>query len=39
MNPKRAQLIALSNEAKEIRDDMAEAAETENEALFGPPVP
>lgn len=34
MNPKRAQLIALSNEAKEIRDDMAEAAETENEALF-----
>ncbi len=34
MNPKRAQLIALSNEAKEIRNDMAEAAETENEALF-----
>ncbi|MBD3630521.1 ArdC family protein [Cyclobacterium sp.] len=34
MNPKRAQLIALSNEAKEIRDDMAEGAETENEALF-----
>jgi hypothetical protein len=34
MNPKRAQLIALSNEAKELRDNMAEAAETANEALF-----
>ena len=34
MNPKRAELIALSNEAKEIRDTMAEAAETENEAMY-----
>ncbi|WP_092171894.1 ArdC family protein [Cyclobacterium xiamenense] len=34
MNPKRAELIALSNEAKELRDDMAEAAETADEALF-----
>ena len=34
LNPKKSQLIAISNEAKKIRDTMAEAAETENEALF-----
>ena len=33
-NPKRAELITLSNEAKELRETMEEASETENEALF-----